>query len=116
MNHIELGRKGEDMAAAMLINKGYKILDRNYRFRKLELDIVCLHNDMLIVVEVKTRTTRKLGNPEQITRAKQKQVIKAANFYIDEKGYDLPVRLDTVGIIINQYEESIVHVEDAYVP
>ena len=116
MNHLELGKKGEDMATNLLISKGYKVLDRNYRFKKLELDIICIHNNFLVIVEVKTRTSSKLGQPEQISRAKQKQVIKATNFYVQEKGIDLEVRLDVIGIILNQYEEQIIHIENAFTP
>ncbi len=114
--HLELGKLGEDLAATYLEKNNYKILERNYRFKKLELDIICKKDDLLIIVEVKTRTTAKLGPPELISRGKQKQVIKAANHFIQEREIDLEVRLDVIGIIKNQYEESLVHVEGAFVP
>ena len=114
--HIELGREGEDIAVAHLKKKGYSIIERNYRFKKLEIDIICEKDDLLIIVEVKTRTTDKLGAPELISRGKQKQVIKAANHFIEEREDDREVRLDVIGIIKNQYEESLVHVEGAFVP
>lgn len=114
--HIELGKEGEAIAAAYLERNGYEILDRNYRFKKLELDIICKKDDLLVIVEVKTRTTRKLGDPQAISIKKQRQVIRAANFYIQEKGIDLEVRLDIIGVIKNQYEEHLEHVEGAFVP
>lgn len=114
--HLELGMAGEDLAAAHLVQNGYHILERNYRFKKLEIDIICEKDDILIIVEVKTRTTDKLGLPELISRSKQKQIIKAANRFIEERGIELEVRLDVIGIIKNQYEERLAHVKGAYVP
>lgn len=114
--HIELGREGEDLAVAHLINNGYLIIERNYRFKKLEIDIICEKDNLLIIIEVKTRTTDKLGAPELISRGKQKQVIKATNHFIQERQDFREVRLDVIGIVKNQYEERLIHIEGAFVP
>lgn len=115
-NHIELGKIGEDLAEKFLQKKGFQILLRNYRYKHLELDIICLDKGDLVIVEVKTRTTNKLGEPEMISRAKQKQVIRGANFYIHEYNRTENVRFDVVGIILNQYQTDIRHIEDAFIP
>lgn len=115
--HNELGKKGEQMAADYLSKKGYKILERNYRFRQLELDILAMDKDELVVVEVKTRQTDYLAGPEvTVTKKKQRDLVKAANAYILEKDMDVETRFDIISIILNQYESSIDHIEDAFYP
>ncbi len=85
MNHIELGKLGEEIAVNLLLNKGYEIIERNYRFGKLELDIIAKHEDFLIIIEVKTRFTNEVGEPwEAVTKKKQAQIIKASNQFILE--------------------------------
>ena len=115
--HNELGKKGEDLATQFLIKKGYKILSRNYRFKKLEIDIIAEYKNELIIVEVKTRASRFLAGPEEtVTKGKQKSIIKAANQYIIEHEVDLETRFDIISIILNQKETSIEHLEDAFYP
>lgn len=117
MNHIELGQEGENIAAKFLSNKGYQILTRNFRFKKNEIDIVCEHENQLIIVEVKTRQTAAIGEPYMaVTRNKQKQIIKVANHYVEEMNCKLEVRLDVVSIVLNQYGTKIEHIEDAFYP
>ncbi|MEZ4936115.1 MAG: YraN family protein [Crocinitomicaceae bacterium] len=113
--HLELGREGEALAVKHLEENGFHILDRNYRFKHLELDIVCEKDNTLVIVEVKTRTTRKLGEPYMISRAKQKQILKATTHYVQERGVDSEIRLDVIGIIKNQFEVSLEHIEGAFV-
>ena len=117
MNHIELGQEGEDIAANLLVQKGYQILTRNYRFKKSEIDIVCEFENQLIIVEVKTRQTAAIGEPyKAVTHSKQKQIIKVANQYIKETKNQLEVRLDVISIVLNQYGTRIEHIEDAFYP
>lgn len=61
MNHIELGRYGEDLATDYLKDQGYDVLERNIRYRFGEVDIIAKKENMLIVVEVKTRRTHTYG-------------------------------------------------------
>lgn len=117
MNHIELGQEGEDIAANLLVQKGYQILTRNYRFKKAEIDIVCEFDNQLIIVEVKTRQTAAIGEPyKAVTISKQRQIIKVANKYIEETKCQLEVRLDVISIVLNQYGTRIEHIEDAFYP
>ena len=117
MNHIELGKIGENIAKRILQEKEYKIRCCNYRFKKLELDIIAEKNNKLIVVEVKTRNSSYLGEPWQsVTKNKQKQIIKAANQYILENDIWEETQFDIISIIKNDSEEKIEHIENAFTP
>ena len=117
MDHIELGKKGENLAASYLTKQHFKILNRNYRWRKAEIDLICQKDDLLIIVEVKTRSTAIFGEPyKAVTKFKQKQLIKAANQYIVENASDLDVRFDVVSIVHNQHRSDLEHIEDAFYP
>jgi len=117
MQHIELGQLGENLAADHLVKKEFEILVRNYRWKKSEVDIICRQNNLLIIVEVKTRQTSVYGKPyEAVTRSKQKQIVKVANQYILENDIDLEVRFDVVSIVQNQHKTAIEHIEGAFYP
>jgi putative endonuclease len=117
MNHIELGQLGEDMAQKYLATNGFKICERNYRFKKLEIDIIALSEDKLVIIEVKTRENNYFGEPYTfVTKKKQKQVIKAANQYIIEQDWQGETRFDIVSIVYNQKYKNIEHIADAFYP
>lgn len=117
MQHIELGQLGENLAVDHLVKNKFEILDRNYRWKKLEVDVICRKDDLLIIVEVKTRQTSAYGQPYQaVTRSKQKQIIKVANQYIQENDVDAEVRFDVVSIVQNQHRTDIEHIEGAFYP
>ena len=69
--HYELGKKGEQLAVNYLIGKGYKIVERNWRFQKAEIDIIARKAETLISVEVKTRSTKNFGNPQDFVNPKK---------------------------------------------
>ncbi|MGV6860736.1 MAG: YraN family protein [Putridiphycobacter sp.] len=115
--HNELGIKGERVAKAMLEQKGYHILETNYRFKHLEVDIIAEYNNELIFVEVKTRQSDYLAGPEEtVSRAKQKSIVKVAHAYITENDLDSEVRFDIVSVILNEKETKVEHLEDAFYP
>lgn len=107
----KLGNLGEEMAAKYLKNKGYKILDRNFRYKGYgEIDIIAKKGEDLHFVEVKTR--KNIGDiyaPEDnITYFKQKQLIKLAKIYLANlpvgrqgKNYDIPWQIDVIAVEIN---------------
>ncbi len=114
--HNETGKKGEKMAAAFLENKGYTILETNWRFLNLEADIIAQTGQTLVIAEVKTRKSNYFGEPESfVNRQKQKNLIKAANAFIERKQLDLEVRFDIVSVVLND-DSSIKHIEDAFYP
>lgn len=115
MTQQELGIAGENLAEKFLHQKQYKILARNFRFGKLEADLICLADRKLIVVEVKTRQTLEIGEPwRAVTRAKQKQIVKVANHYICEHDIHLETRFDIISIVHNSFGTDIEHIEDAF--
>lgn len=82
-----LGRRGEELAASYLEKKGYLILQRNYRGGGGEMDIVAQEGDCLVFVEVRTRSSREYGTPEEsITPAKAQRLIEVAQGYLQEQG------------------------------
>ena len=113
--HNDKGAKGEELAAEYLIKKGYIILEKNWRFRNLEADIIATKDKMLIVAEVKTRRSNYFGEPETfVNKQKQKNLIKAANEYVIRSGEDYDVRFDIISIILSDTEMKINHIEDAF--
>jgi putative endonuclease len=87
------GNQGEELAVAMLRDKGYLILERNWRVKKLEIDIIAQTADIIVIVEVKTRSTREFGEPGSMVSQKQRlSIIKAANYYIREKDLNNEIR------------------------
>lgn len=117
MNIQELGFLGESFARSFLQKKGYQILDKNVRFKKAEADIIALHDNQLVVVEVKTRNTAEIGEPwRAVTKKKQRQIILVANDYVTRKQLDLDIRFDIVSIVHNSYRTEIEHIVDAFYP
>jgi len=113
--HNELGIIGEQIAVDFLIEKGYTIKARNWRFKKAEIDIIAELENILIAVEVKTRSTNDFGDPQEFIKPKQKNLlITAMNEYVISKDLEVDVRFDIIGIIKNQKETKIEHLEDAF--
>jgi putative endonuclease len=113
--HNELGKKGEDLSVEFLQKKGYKILDKNWRFKKAEVDIIALKNNTLAVVEVKTRSTDYFGNPQDfVTPKKIKLLVEAINEYVISKKLDVEVRFDIIAILKNKSTFEIEHLKDAF--
>jgi putative endonuclease len=111
----ELGRKGEELAAAFLIENGYAILERNYRFKKAELDIIARKEKLLAVVEVKLRSANAIENPKDaITAKKIKSMVAATDQYIGVHGLDVEVRFDVMAIIKNGEQYELEHIENAF--
>jgi len=116
-NHNELGKKGELLAQKFLQDKGYDIIDTNWRFDKDEIDIVASVNDELVIVEVKTRSNDFYGDPEEsVGYQKEKFLIRATESYLEENNIDLETRFDIIAIILNDKEQKIDHIIDAFYP
>ena len=104
----ELGAKGEEVAVSYLKSRGYRIVERNYRIRFGEIDIIAEQGDDLVFIEVKTRSGTLFGSPfESVTKQKQKQLSKVALEYISKQGFhDRPARFDVVGIELQKGSET----------
>jgi len=111
-----LGSFGEDMAARYLRQKGYKILERSYRFGKGEIDIIAEKGGTLVFVEVKTDVSGHFGNPlEWVDRRKQRQIGRVALSYLQKKGVvDKDCRFDVIAITLTRGKKQIEHIENAF--
>lgn len=117
MNNADLGKFGEQLACDFIRKKNYQIIDRNYRFKKNEIDIVAKKDNKLIIIEVKTRQTSEIGEPWQaVSKQKQKQVIKVANHYVQNNNIELETRFDIISIIHNSFRTELIHMEEAFYP
>ncbi len=113
--HNELGKKGEALAVDFLIKNNYDIVERNYRFEKAEVDIIAKKNDILAIVEVKTRSTIDFGNPQDFVKPKQiKNLVKAVDAYIVENSLNIEVRFDIIAIVKVKNGYDIEHLENAF--
>ncbi|MBR5642755.1 MAG: YraN family protein [Salinivirgaceae bacterium] len=118
MTNQEIGKLGEDAAANLLIGKGYKILERNYRSGHLEVDIIALKDDVVAFVEVKTRAVNYLVSPhEAVNYQKQKFIANAANGYMRRFNRSEEARLDVITVLHkNGAVVEVEHIENAYYP
>jgi len=113
--HNDLGKLGEEMAADYLQKNGYTILQTNYVFLKAEIDIIAKKENILAVVEVKTRSSIEYGLPQEFVKPKKIQLlVKAINEYIIQNDLDVEVRFDIISVSKNQNLFDIDHLEDAF--
>lgn len=113
--HNELGKKGEQLAVDFLLKNNYTIVERNYRFDKAEVDIMAKKNDILAIVEVKTRSTADFGNPQDFVKSKQIQrLVKAVDEYVIVNELDVEVRFDIIAIVKEGSAFNIEHLENAF--
>lgn len=110
------GATGENAAAKLLKKKGYEILERNYRKKYGELDIIAKNGDLVVFVEVKLRATKAFGTAaEAVNFHKRQRIIRTANAYIMQKNLDCGCRFDVIevyhkGLIVTE----INHIESAF--
>ena len=112
---IKKGKEGEELAADFLKEKGYEIIERNYRHKRSEIDLIVKKNNWLVFVEVKYRTSDAFGYPEEFVDYKKvKNILAGAEEYtyiIDWRGN---VRYDIVAVRNINGELEIKHIEDAF--
>jgi putative endonuclease len=115
--HIEKGKKSEEEAADWLKDQGYEIVRTNFRFNKKEIDIIARKEDLLVFVEVKTKSFRSDESPGDIvTLKKQKFLFKAAEAYMIYNGIDMETRFDVIFVIYKHEEILIEHIKNAFSP
>lgn len=113
--HNITGELGEELAANYLLKNGYKILERNWRFQKAEVDLIAQKENILTVIEVKTRTSSDFGNPQDFVNPKKiKLLVNAVNEYVISKNLDVSVRFDIIGILKTGNETKLEHLKDAF--
>lgn len=117
--HNELGKLGEQKAYEYLIGEGLKVLERNWRNSRLEVDLIATEGDFLVLVEVKARNTVFFGAPDSFVGSKkQNMMAEAAEVYM-EKHPEIAgeVRYDIVSVVIEKgIVKSLEHIRDAFFP
>jgi len=113
--HNELGKLGEELAVAFLQQNNYVILETNWIFDKAEIDIIAQKDSVLIVVEVKTRSSIDFGLPQDFVKPKKIQLlVKAVNQYIEQNDLDVEVRFDIIAITKEAGNYNIEHIKEAF--
>jgi len=109
----ELGARGEEIAVRYLKRRGYRILERNYRIRFGEIDIIAEQGADLVFIEVKTRSDTLYGSPfDSVTVPKQRQLSKVALEYISKHDcHKRPARFDVVGVLLKELNST--QIQDA---
>ena len=106
--HNDFGKEGEQDAVNFLIENGHTILERNFRFGHAEIDIISRKDNILHIVEVKTRNSSAYGEPESfVNQQKIDLLVRATNYYLEKTDLDLEVQFDII---------SINYIEDAFYP
>lgn len=116
--HLELGAIGEQLANSFLMKNGYQILETNWRYKRAEVDIIAKDREVLVFIEVKTRSTDAFGKPEEfITEQKERFMADAASMYMEKIGHDWAIRFDVISIIYrNAQDYHLEHFKDAFFP
>jgi len=113
----DLGKLGEELAAAFLKKHDHTILERNYIWEKSEIDIITTKNDKIIFVEVKTRVSPYLSDPAlMVPMKKWKQIMRAADFYMKETDRLQTAQFDIVHVVTNKDYTKIDHYDEAFTP
>ena len=117
--HNELGKRGEEIAFLQLMEKGYIIRERNWRYKKDEIDIIAEKDNKIIIVEVKTRTSDEVEDPEDaVTMKKQRFLIRAADAYITTNEITMEAQFDVITLLLNPVTGQFLmnHIPDAFYP
>lgn len=102
------GKLGESIAERFLEKKGYEILEKNFRCRLGEIDLIAKEGGEIVFVEVKSRHGSSFGFPEeQISRKKQRKLGRLAEFYLKRRRQDEPARIDVVAILQSETGELL---------
>lgn len=114
--HNDFGNLAEDLAAEFLVKKNYKILARNFRYQRAEVDIITEFEDLIVVVEVKARSYNTLIEPQEaVTKKKIKAILLCSDFFMNENSIEKEVRFDIITVLPD--EQGILkinHIEDAF--
>jgi putative endonuclease len=100
--HLDVGRRGEDAATRFLAGLGFRILERGFRTRAGEIDLIAFEGETLVFVEVKTRRSLTYGTPaESVNARKQARIRRVAALYLGRRpAWDPPVRFDVVEVVV----------------
>ncbi|MFY7899225.1 MAG: YraN family protein [Chitinophagaceae bacterium] len=116
MNSKQIGEKGESIAVDYLIEKGFIVIEKNWRFKHLEIDIIASLKNTLHFVEVKTRTNQLFGHPEEsISELKMNRLKRAAEAYLIQQPQWEFIQFDVVAITLHANEVAdLLFIEDVF--
>ncbi|MCK4546498.1 MAG: YraN family protein [Candidatus Eisenbacteria sp.] len=113
-----MGRRGEEAAVRHLEARGYRIIERNYRWHRAEIDVIAQHRGVLIFIEVKARRGEKFGSPERaVDQRKQSQIARVAAHYLRVRGLEgTDCRFDVLALMEAPDSSGwfIDHIQDAF--
>ena len=113
--HNLLGEEGEKIAVRYLKSKGYIVYQTNWRFGKLEIDIIADDGQELVFIEVKTRSSEIYGRPEEaVDDVKETAILNAADIYVRDFNLEVEVRFDIISVLMNKNKSKICHIIDAF--
>lgn len=117
-NQQDVGRRGEDMAAAHLEHIGLRVIERNWRWSRAEIDIIAMDGEVLVFVEVKTRSYDFYGQPEDaVDRKKELMIADAGAAYMRQVDHQWEIRFDIISVILpKKGNPTIHHFPDAFFP
>lgn len=114
--HNDFGKKAEDLAVEYFIKNGYKILVRNFRFQKAEIDIIAEKDNVIIITEVKARSTDAFILPQEaVNKKKIRLIVSAANHYLEEFNKTQEARFDIISVLPDEKGKLIIeHIPNAF--
>ena len=114
--HNDFGNLAENLAVEFLLDKDYKILTRNFRYERAEVDIIAELDDLIVVIEVKARSYDTLIEPQEaVTKKKIKAIVMCSDFFLNENSINKEVRFDIITVLPD--EQGVLqlnHIEDAF--
>lgn len=115
-DHNEFGKLAEELAENFLVQKNYKILAKNFRYQKAEIDIIAEFENQIIIVEVKARATDAFILPQEaINKKKIRLLVSAANYFLEENNIDKETRFDAISVLPDDFGKlEITHLENAF--
>ncbi|MFT3918276.1 YraN family protein [Cloacibacterium sp.] len=115
-DHNDFGKLAEELAESFLVEKNYKILVKNYRYLKAEIDIIAQFENQIVVVEVKARATDAFMLPQEaINKKKIRLIVSAANEFLETNNIELETRFDVISVLPNEKGKlEITHIENAF--
>lgn len=109
----EFGKMGEDIAANYLTKNNYKIIERNFRCKQGEIDIIAKDKKEIVFIEVKTRTSNSFGKPsEAVNKIKQKHMYRAAKYFLYKTNLlEEVIRFDVIEVLLKDGKFNINHIK-----
>ena len=112
-NHIDSGKFGENLALEYIKDCGYQLVAENWRYKYWEVDIIAYDRDILVFLEVKSRKSTAFGEPSDfVDDKKQKNLLQAADAYIELNNFEGEIRFDIVSVYLDSNKVELI--KDAF--